>query len=400
MSWKDNLRPASFRGVPFFIDTSNMTTGRNVALHEYLNRTEPYPEDMGQVPRNFRIDGHILGDDYFQTKDRLIRAAEQQGPGELIHPYFGTMQVQIGAFSVGEDNKTGRIASISFQFYEAGTNVFPDNLQDKEEIIFERSDALLDASKKEFDDKFSVADQPAFVVDSARLKVETLSALFESSTEGLVTGANKASELAFNSRNLIAESTDLLSAPSELSQRIIDSFVLLQDTLLDIVGRNSAINNFTNFGSEDDEILTLTPQREQQDINLNTFNDFIIQISIAKAIEYAAGAEFDNLEDANNRRLEISSLIDSQREKTNNDDIYQALQSLRDSLVRSVPDTDADIPNIETINTNRTTNSLLVVYDAFENIDSEADLIKRNKISNPAIIAGGTELEVIDVRKQ
>ena len=61
MSWKDELRPASFRGVEFFIDVSQKSLGRRAVLHEFPNRETPYTEDMGRVAEGFEIEGHVLG---------------------------------------------------------------------------------------------------------------------------------------------------------------------------------------------------------------------------------------------------------------------------------------------------------------------------------------------------
>ena len=47
-SWREDLRPASFRGVPFLVDESHVVIGRRVVLHEYPLRDKPYAEDLGK----------------------------------------------------------------------------------------------------------------------------------------------------------------------------------------------------------------------------------------------------------------------------------------------------------------------------------------------------------------
>ena len=76
------------------------------------------------------------------------------------------------------------------------------------------------------------------------------------------------------------------------------------------------------------------------------------------------------------------------------------MQALNAIIVKTIPDIDNELPNIETVVPRRTTNSLLVTYDLFENLESEQDLINRNGIKNPAFIEQGVSLEVIDVRKK
>ena len=124
-SWLENFRPASFRGIPFFILTSSLSAGRRVALHEFPNRNTSFPEDMGKVSTVYRIEGHVVGDDYFERKEALVRAMEQEGFGELIHPYYGTLQVQPGSFTVEENTNDGRTATFTMQFFKAEFNEFP-----------------------------------------------------------------------------------------------------------------------------------------------------------------------------------------------------------------------------------------------------------------------------------
>lgn len=93
-SWKDNLRPASFRGVPFQVDDEG-TFGRRVQVHEYPNRDKPYTEDLGRAARRFTINAYLVGDDFFEVRDRLIVAIDTPGPGTLVHPYYGEIAVCI-----------------------------------------------------------------------------------------------------------------------------------------------------------------------------------------------------------------------------------------------------------------------------------------------------------------
>jgi len=86
LGFKDDLRPGSFRGVEFFIDTSQRTLGRRATLHEFPNRETPFTEDLGRVADVFEVEGHLVGDDYFKARKKLERAVNKQGPGELIHP--------------------------------------------------------------------------------------------------------------------------------------------------------------------------------------------------------------------------------------------------------------------------------------------------------------------------
>lgn len=396
--WRDRLRPASFRGVPFFIDTSQKTTGRRVSNHEFPDRDLPYPEDTGKVGETFRIVGHLLGD-YWDVKRQLEEAVEKEGPGELIHPYYGTLQVQCGPVSFDEDNREGQICNITFLFYEAGDNRFPKNIDDKQAILEAAKDNALVQAKADFDSKFSIAKLPGFAVDTARASVAAASQAFDDATSGVVATAEGVADLAFSTRNLIAETDALLQSPEQLSERLLGSLSLLQDAVTRAEDRLKSNRTMFNFGSEDPEVLGDTPSRVQERANKKTFDEFMQRTSVITAVESASESDFASLSEAEEVRRELTDLIQAQSDTTDNDDLYQALRDLDAALVSVLPDVDSDLPNIETVEVDITRPSLVVVYDVFQDARSEQDLIDRNKIRHPGFIAGGTELEVLDVRE-
>ncbi|WP_334473652.1 DNA circularization protein [Arsenophonus sp. PmNCSU2021_1] len=125
-SWKDNLRPASFRGVPFQVEDDEGTFGRRVQVHEYPNRDKPYTEDLGRATRRFNIGAYLVGDDFFEARDRLIAAIDTPGPGTLVHPYYGEIAVCIdGEVRVSHSGREGRMCRVSFSVVEAGELSFP-----------------------------------------------------------------------------------------------------------------------------------------------------------------------------------------------------------------------------------------------------------------------------------
>ena len=61
-----------------------------------------------------------------QERDALIEALEAYGPGELIHPKYGMLNVVVvGRVSIRESHSEGGIARFAITFAEAGENTFP-----------------------------------------------------------------------------------------------------------------------------------------------------------------------------------------------------------------------------------------------------------------------------------
>lgn len=397
MAWTDGLRPASFRGIPFFVEGSQYTGGRRVSFHEFPNREDPYAEDMGRVGRTFKIDGHLLGDDVFEQKEKLIEACEKFGPGELVHPYFGNRQVQVGAFSIDEDTKEGRILRFSIQFYEAGDNRFPKDVDDKQTLLENAADNASEKNKSLFDRAFSIAKLPGFAVNSARNSVFAAATAFQNATRDVVATAEGIANLAYDIRNLKAEVDDLLAAPDRLSQRLKDSLALLEGAISTPKGKLQAYSGLIGFVAGNTTLDT-TPTRQREKSNDQVFNGFIQREAIIGAVRASSETEFESTEEAVATRTALRDAIETQLVNTQDDDVFQAFEDLQAQLVRTVPDVDSDLPNVQEVSLENSTNSLSLSYDLFENFESEADLIARNKIKNPAFIQGGKTLEVINER--
>lgn len=133
-TWPEMLNQASFRGVPFAVYGGEARFGRRLALHEYPGRDKPFVEDMGRSTRRIRMTGFLVtdslvygGGNVLAQRDLLVGAAEQSGPGALMHPTLGALKVSVPdqGLSVIERWDMGRYFEISFTFIESGGRYFP-----------------------------------------------------------------------------------------------------------------------------------------------------------------------------------------------------------------------------------------------------------------------------------
>ena len=168
MSWHDEMQSGSFRGVPFLTAAIDTSIGRRVATHEYPDKNAPYQEDMGRQARGFVVQCYVVGADYMQARNALIKAIEKKGAGKLIHPFMGEINVQALTARVREGSGQEGMARISVTFAEAGNNAFPAINANTVAQLDGAADAALQASQDDFNAVFSVDDLPQFVADSAQ----------------------------------------------------------------------------------------------------------------------------------------------------------------------------------------------------------------------------------------
>jgi prophage DNA circulation protein len=120
MNWKEHLRDASFRGVPFKVETGGYGGGRRVAPHEFPKKESVFVEDMGRRSRRFRVTAYVIGDDYVTQRDALAAALDQEGPGTLVLPTTRGRRVICEHWDCTETRTRGRVCEFEMAFYEAG----------------------------------------------------------------------------------------------------------------------------------------------------------------------------------------------------------------------------------------------------------------------------------------
>lgn len=119
MSWKTDLLPASFRGIPFEVLNLSDRGEKSLAVHEYPYRAGAYVEDMGRKARAIPIRAVFWGQGYLARLQELTAALEETGAGELVHPVFGSVQVTVQNFEIAHEAEKPDYATISFDCLES-----------------------------------------------------------------------------------------------------------------------------------------------------------------------------------------------------------------------------------------------------------------------------------------
>lgn len=120
-NWMRTLRPASFRGVPFYVDNEAIPkTGRRVVTHEYVKAETHGTEDMGRLPREFKLKAYIAADDADGRIAALIAACSTKGASSLVLPFFGPHQVRCTGCSPSHGKDKLGFVEIELEFVEAG----------------------------------------------------------------------------------------------------------------------------------------------------------------------------------------------------------------------------------------------------------------------------------------
>ena len=389
--WRDKYRSGTFRGVPFRTRSATTEGGRRKKKREFAKREIGNSEDLGKKLKTFVLDLYVIGDDYFAQRDALEEALDAEGPGELVHPYRGTLQVQAGTFSLTETTNEGRMARFTCEFDEAGQAKFPDQVQDDLSTATANADIVKEESKTFFESVFSVAGQAAFVVGAAE---DTLTAVLDFADEAVKKVTEPVSEFAFAISNLKATVGDLVRAPGELADKLTNAFDLLLDQFADDPETSERIFGGFSTLQDDDAFIPVigeTPSRTKQQQNQDALLDFTNQIALSNQAQSAVEVDFVSTSGALASRDAIVSGFDEQLDSAG-DELFQAIKDLQVSLISAVPRTGTS--ELITITPVKTIPALVIAYNNFEDLEKENEIVEQNAVEHPGFVPGGDPIQV------
>jgi prophage DNA circulation protein len=390
-SWKDRFNDeGSFRGVPFKIESHSLKGGRRKQDREFAQREIGNSEDLGKRLRNFTLEMFVIGDDYFAARDALLEAIESEGAGVLVHPYLGTKTVQPGGYSLTETITEGRIARFNVEFSEAGQIRFPDQAEDDLTATTQNADILIENSKNVFQEAFSVANQPAFVVQAA---ADNIGAAVDFMDEAVKKVTEPIANLTFAISNIKANVNDLIKRPGELADIISEMYQTLLDELENDPETSSRVlGQFNDIDDEFPVVVGETPSRVKQKGNQNATINFAKELALAGNAKAVVEIDFVSTQAALTKQREIVDGLDLQLEQADDDELFQSIKDVQTSITKALPRTGTtELIEITPVNT---IPAIVIAYNEFENLDKENEIIQQNNIDHPGFVPGGEAIKV------
>lgn len=440
MSWTDRLQAASFRGVVFKVDGDDLQIGRRTVVHEYPGRDTPSVEDMGRETREYAITAYLIGPDFIAERDRLIAALEQVGPGELVSPWYGRMNVVVmGKQRISHSKKDGRMCVVSFTFVESGEDEWPTATPLGSSLLAGRSTSLLDRAQSAFASAFGLDGLPEWM---SMATVEHASALLGDVADMLGSADGKMSAAM---RLLQGDLSVLMPPPSTawiFSRRLAD--------VLD-AGKGSSstarsllsLSNRTATASQTPSARPVgvwpsaAQDKQQADRLTNSVSELVRVNLIASSAQAVAlmppssqsaskparAPALDTVEvvrqpapsagsgsaGTNNGQTEAASssaapsaapthdeleetrqtiiaAIDKESERTTDDGVYQALRDLRRELVSTLRQQQQHASKLVTRTPSDTVPALVLAAEWYDDASRADELIAKNNLSHPGFV--------------
>jgi prophage DNA circulation protein len=395
----ESLRPASFRRVAFGVVTTDLSAGRRTQLHEYPQRDKPYAEDIGRSARKLQFEAFVIGKDYVKQANDLLGAIEAGGPGSLVHPWFGTLTVNVSDDAHVVFDAALGCARFSLSFVESGDLSFPSPNKSSGARSRVAAGELSLASAKSFASKFSVAGFQDFVKAAAMGQLGDMLGVMSSGTVGSNT-LGYANSLA----NTLSTAAGLLTDPSSLGLKLLGAFGLsgLTSTAaawrnvikgLSRIGRSSKIDSPSAPAPATGQ-MSVTASQTQVYKNASAVNALARQGMVVQAIGASSyvgtpadsGALVSHVE-MTAARDAVIDLIDRELMSIDtDDDVYQALVEARAAVWADMTTRSRDSARLSTLTPAEVLPALVLAYDYYEDAMRDAEIVARNSVTHPGFV--------------
>lgn len=153
------LLPASFKGVSFSVRSeSSSDIGRKLILHEYVNSSERFVEDQGQIPPKFSVRAFVHGEDFIARAARLEQALNEEGSGRLSLPVFGVSTVFAGAYSKDASQQSVGEITYTIPFFAGRPAPGPTAARSAIQDVYQAGDDARAAVEEAFADLYIAPD--------------------------------------------------------------------------------------------------------------------------------------------------------------------------------------------------------------------------------------------------
>lgn len=373
MTWRDQYLQASYKGVPFNVESVDGSYAKRTTLHEFGGRDGGETEELGNRLDEFSVTGYLVGDDYMEQLQNLLDVVRSHGPGQLVHPYRGVMNVKCLGLNTKEDSKSGGLVKISLKFRKEDTEAAKKPKVNTKRKAQESAQKLRDAADEDFSERYTTKKLPNFIS-------EELAADLRAITAEIGYYAHMVEEIAYYANNL-----DLVK------EKIIDYAIELgfgTDGL-------HAVYNLEHSLYSISVVEELTKNRETQAKNQKAIIDLVASTVISVSAENTVQRTFATYSDAVNSRDILLDAIDQLQERTESNEIYQAMQALRVDIFNALPPEGEDLPSLVTLQAPDSYSSVLIAYQMYGDPNRHLEITERNQVRNGAFCPAGS-LEVLN----
>ena len=375
MTWTEQIRPASFRGVGFQVDTHSISGQVRGDVYELEDTTKG--QVLGLGARRHRIDGFIHGEGSV-ARSLALRAALEIGEGVLVHPLYGELTVQIGQFSVESDRTRHERFSVSFEAIEIDPAPYVP-LPDPDSLL----EAAIAAARRSVLDDFLGAF--AVAGDLADSVLDEAEAIVNRGLDGVAAALSAVADARAAVARIAEIKADvraLLLAPQKFADAVLALFADIADL-------------FALQRSVSPEVPVLdsypTASDAQADTNAVAVRQLLAVGALVRGAELFPGWSFSSSTAALASAGDLASAMQSEEEIAT-PDTAAALADVRVALGVAAASVAGDLVPIESVTLDEPESAVLLAHRLYGDPDRADDIVERNDAADPGALIGSVNV--------
>lgn len=391
MTIQNELHPASFRNVPFLAFIATTAGGRKTITHEFVNSNNRKVEDLGLLNKTFNLTAVITGPNYTAKRNALISALEESGPGPLVHPFFGRVNVVAKPYSVAEDMTALGEARFTLVFErENDESGQPKASTATQANIDKKADLAQAQLSLDVADNFAVdlANPRNFVNAQNQLGdvYDSFSSISQTFSHN-ISGINN-----FNStiEDFNADILSLINDPEALGNSLVNLFDTMRDVAPSSKDLLDGLNKFFSFGADDIVIMETTEERKERARNRQTINNSIAAGALVDSYRTIVEIDFDTVDDIDEEQARLNNQFESVVSNLPAD--TQIIVGELRNLVRSYLD-NARISAKRVISLEINSQpAQILAYSLYGDLDNTEKIIELNGIKDVSFVSGTVQV--------
>jgi prophage DNA circulation protein len=428
ISWRNDLRPAAFRGIAFETSSRVLNGGRRLVEHAYPQRDGSETEDLGRLPHGIKITAFLFGSDYQVRRDILIDALERSGPGEYTDPWGVHHTVVCKTWTLTETLNQGGYCSFSIDFTQAPARAHHRVVADTGYAVGTAATAASAAAASSFSGGFSLSGVNAYLADATAV----VSALYDQLSDMVQSGVGPVGDLLDAAEDLLSSVATLSSVPIDFARRV-DGLISQAARLFPTAkARFLILSGLNRFGDTVPSpassggvyapaaasaaapmpwVPGATPAQVQAAIIAATTGQtlsvsdrlavnravlvrLIQDLAFIEQVRAAAATTYDNAGAALQARDTLAAAIE-ERLNTADDALFAALMALQTAIVSDLTQRAAQLDQLVFYTPTATVPALVLAYRLYADANQDADIVTRNAIRHPGMIPGGVALSIL-----
>ena len=372
---------ASYDGVPFFIEETETSGGREVVTSPLPFSDKHVNEDVGKKVRSFAFTIFLVGPNCNVDREKLEESFNKNGYFELSHPYYGKFDVRCAEYRFKYSSSVLEYVSGEVTFVpEEDPKKSARSVEDLRGVVVAKSDDAISAAKSEFVEKFNILGKAKSVVDSVSSYVVGIM----DKIDGIRASVRDVSEF-IQTLSRIRENVQLImKTPADFANRIQLLLTMTKETFSPEGGFNDYVNESLAVMSSDKDHSKMNGPSSDE---LGSLIDrLIVMTSASMVARSVVDCSFVSTDEAIEMQNSVVAAFEIAMQSVDSVEDYSNLADLEASALKYLRDEMSRLADVVELPLSGTRDVLTICYDCYGSLDKLDDIIERNSIGDPLLV--------------